>query len=387
MKNIKLNFLLVLYLICHFIWGCNSYKLAENIDSEVDFSYKIDTVLIPIDSSSLHYYNFYSTFIEGRCSHLAGYNKHNHTIDVFDLEKNNFSYAIQLDNQGPNAIGEIEGLFWHTRDSIFVYSANTLSIINDSGNLIERIVLAGANPEVTYLNNLYFRTFYNKEKNAVYFFNLTPADKKTKYLNAPLVSKLNLSSHKLEDLPITYSDYYKENNGELGFLSWLNLWETMDGRIVYNFQFESNIYTYDFDSKEVRVYGARTKKFNNLSSLIKTNAEGDLWVRHALENTHLFPVIYDKYRNLFYRFNWGNISYLKEDGLYNSFIDKPLSLTVLDADFNLLMEVPFPENTININTWFVSKDGLYISPTHPRKKDVKLDYLEFYVIKADVNEI
>jgi hypothetical protein len=39
----------------------------------------------------------------------------------FDLAKNEFRHHIQLAHQGPNAVGEIEGLFWHTSDSIFAY--------------------------------------------------------------------------------------------------------------------------------------------------------------------------------------------------------------------------------------------------------------------------
>ncbi len=382
MRNTFLNFALVLSAATSLLWGCDTYKLVENTSSEAGYSYKMDTVSIFIDSASLQSYNVYSTFIENDIAYLAGYNSFNHTVDVFDLAKNEFRHHIQLVHQGPNAVGEIEGLFWHTSDSIFAYAMNTLSIINKAGDLVDRIPLIGPNPEVAYVNNLYFRTIYNKERNVVYFFNLTPADKKAMYLNAPLISELHLSTKRLEDLPITYSQYYKKNNGALGFLSWVNLWETMDQKIIYNFQYESNVYSYDMDSEKVKNYGAKTEEFSNLSGLVRTNEEGEVWVSHALENTHFFPVIYDKYRNLHYRFNWGNIPSSQEDSHNSSFMDKPLSVTVLDAGFNWVMEIRLPDNTININTWFVSKEGLYMSPTHPNKTDVKLDYLEFYILKV-----
>jgi hypothetical protein len=385
--NFKFIIILRHFVFIFFLISCTT-KVKNN---EPDFftrklSFTNDTITIRIDSVSLPFYSIFHSFQENNEEYFLGYNKVYHSLDVFNLSSQKMSVRVPLERQGPNSVGNVEGIFWINQDSIFIYSPKWFSIINDKGKVIEKIQLDSRLEISELITNAYFKMFYNKSKNVIYFFNVFPANKRKEYLREPLVTELNLTSKKLKDLPITFSDYYIQKNGEVGYLAWLNLYGMKNDEIVYNFQYEPTIFTYNVQTKEKKEYKAESKRFLNYARILPINTDTEKWSIHALENTHFFHVLVDPWRSLNYRVNWESISSKKNEGDLNSFMDKPFSLTVMNEDFQTVEEFKLPSNLININTWFVNSEGLLFSPTHPKRENANPDVLEFILYKFNTIE-
>lgn len=114
---------------------------------------------------------------------------------------------------------------------------------------------------------------------------------------------------------------------------------------------------------------------------------GNLTPEDACSNPNYGNLIYDKYRNVYYR-----IAYPKTEiekgvrGLeLRSYGRKLFSIIILDKNFNIIGETLFPKYTYNSNLVFIHKDGLYISDSHYLNPEFSDDVLSFKCFKLTKN--
>ena len=113
-----------------------------------------------------------------------------------------------------------------------------------------------------------------------------------------------------------------------------------------------------------------------LNGIIKMNEQG-----------HYFHVMYDKYRDVYYRFVEHPCELAQNEGYMDSPKSREFSVIIFDKNFRIIGETKFPGNKYFIRMSFVGRDGLYISENNLANPDFDEDKLVFACFKLeDVKE-
>jgi hypothetical protein len=106
---------------------------------------------------------------------------------------------------------------------------------------------------------------------------------------------------------------------------------------------------------------------------------GNLTFIDACENPNYGNLLFDKYRNVYYRIAYPETKIEKGvNGLeLLQYGRKRFSIIILDKDFNIIGETLFPDYTYNSTVMFIREDGLYISDSHYLNPDYNDDVLSF----------
>lgn len=382
-QNMK-YFLLFFYCILFFLLSCcHERYLKRNVYSTDSIQVSTSTIRIRVDSLRLQAYSILFSYLDKNGEeYLYTYNKPLHAIDIFNL-KGYYDSSIQLSSQGPSGINRVEDLFVSSADSVFLYATGFVFLINRNGELLNKISLydkGDYNKIGPMIINQHFRMELTNDNEKIFLYNTYP---NKSYLDRPKVSTLNLNSGEVDQLPIYYSDFYQDINGNCGFLSYLNKSYLFDDLLIYNFEFESNIYSYNIRTGERQVFGGQSRYSKNLASSI--NSENSLQIdKHAIENIYFLHVMKDLNKPFYYRIHWGGIDYKNSNG-YNSFIDKPLFLMVFNKNFEIADEIELPARRYGVYNWVITNKGLLIANSHPLF-DFDEDYLSFDLITINYHE-
>jgi len=332
------------------------------------FQVSLDSLEIGIDSLSMNPYFIYDKFKDDLNDDniFVGYNVNVHTLDFFSFGKRKLIKRLFLTQDGIGAINEVLSFDFYNWDSIFVYSRAQLKVIDSSGivrskfNLIDNDLIDYYGEPVA---DFYFNLEYLKERKSILFYNVIYPPSLRSDRN--IVSEFNLPSGEFTSIPIRYSKYFVDNNANVGHLAYLSKENVYDNKITYNFLYESNIYVYDLESGKTTAYGGNSTTANPLATTfdVYNNQDNLDWQKHAIANPHYFQVLPDKFRKLYYRLHW--LPATVSSPIAPSAKDKDLVLMVFDEEFNVVYESLLPTKTYRIHHWFVTEEGLFLSPTHP----------------------
>ncbi len=377
-NNKKYTFLTFNFIVIFFFACSTSNKQTEVSKVEITS----DSIIILTDNLCEEFYNYFT--IDNDSDQFWGYNSTTNALDIFDLGKGILIRHINLEKEGPNGItGEIKGLYFHNNDSIFAYSPEFVYIIDAKARIIDKINLrkyTGRTLALPIINENFKLKYFTNSKE-IYFQNFYPTEWVQKYLDSSLVSVFNLEKRTLKKLPIKFSDYYTEKEGRVGFLRWMNFETSQNDSLFFNSRYDDEMTIYN--KKLNKIENVKLNQWNS-TEFLDINAESREWINHAIISTHRFAFIYDKWRNVYYRFVWEGIPIKISDKYYNSMLDKPLYLEIYNDGFQILKKIKFPDYCFMINTWFVTEKGLYISPSHPQSKKIEENKMKFEIFKVKV---
>lgn len=355
--------LLVLSLITFLI----SCKESNNLDT-LNFSTK--KIVIKIDENYLNSYMDWHPYTTEETTMLVGYNPRMHSLDFFDLEKLQPVEQIKLEKEGPNAVGNVQGLFLHSKDSVFLFERGKLHLANEKGQVYTTFQLydlfgfeGKGEPNVNY----YFKLKYFPENHSIPFNVTYHNSSLLEKQKSPLVNELNIRKREFKSLPIYHSRVFEKNNGRMGFITYLGFQNKLNEKYIFNFQYDPNIYSLDKNNK--------TEESNMNASFSPLLDESEI-DSHAISNVYYLSSIPDQWRNLIYRFNWES----PKEGKEVSFIEKGLSLSIFDDDLNHFMDYSLPDYTYQINNWFVWEEGLYLNVAHPKNNKVSENEIVFHIL-------
>ncbi len=387
-KNLELIIMikyLVFFLLLYSIFSCKEATyLKSNVYAQDSVSLKTTSIRIEIDSSLLPSYDVFYVYSDPKKEYFYGYNRYYHTLDIFDLDELKFDFHIQLERQGPNGIGDVEGFFILSKDSIFIFSRHFLAVMNHEGYFLTKIQLTkiGDYKQFGELGvNPHFKAEYIQKMGKFLLYSFYPEKMR---LSGPIITSLDFNSRKLYQLPIYNSVYHDDVEGELGFITYLNKFYVNDELLVYNFQYESNVYTYNLLTGEKKSYGGKSRFSPGLVTPVNKK-NPDHWERHAVENPHYFHILFDPLKKMYYRFHWGMVNY-SDNGRFNSFIDKPLYLMIFNEKFEIIGEIKLPDYKYKLHSWTITNNGILISKAHPMSKDLNENFLEFDLLNITLHE-
>jgi hypothetical protein len=366
-----------------FLLGCNSgsenYLIKTNYSTEASILVEYDIKNIEADSLSLPYYakNDILNTIEDEL--LIGYNNVLHAIDFFNLSKNKFQKRIYLEDDGPNSVNRVYELNVISEDSILIIDALKLKLINSKGILINQFNLNVEEYGGYFLNYNDAELIHLPDENSVLLHFLNHNIRENEFdetMAYSIVGKLNLESGTINFLPITYSKFIYDNKGGVDELM-PNL-SYNNGKIIYGFPVESNIYTYELQTKKTEAFGGSSKYSSNLEDLKRSENE-----EFRLTGTWFNRLVFDSKNQLYLRTHWGSQPFYSNDMTENSASTKPGYVMIFDIDFNVIEEIKIPnEYWLEDSFLFSNGLGFWIKDTFVEDERI----LKIGVLKLKTNE-
>ncbi len=347
----------------------------------------------PLDEET--YYNAFYLYVFADSlgkEYMSFLNYRTNQILFYDFQTCEFLFKIALAHEGPHGVNRISGYYVKDLDNIYVssYSISGLIRTDTSGLILQKIPYGKTNegyeivpsyepssrpyiPPVFIGNKLYIT---QKAVDRIYSAAQTPV--------SVVIDTLNKI---YEQCPLYYGDILTSDH--LGKDGETRFGRDYDGKhFIYSFYADESIYVASIDHGDVRKIKVKSKYINEITNeKTPVDANPDLMVKRMLEKAMYGDLIYDKYRNVYYRFAYPQTELDFNGYLQRVFFGRSLfSVIILDEQFNIIGETLFPESIYNSYVFFVHPDGLYISSDYRINFDQSDDRLNFQLFQLMKNE-
>ncbi len=192
-----------------------------------------------------------------------------------------------------------------------------------------------------------------------------------------MFNSLNLKNGHVGILPIKYPDIFEDDvrtpaGGGYVFSYDYNY---KQDRLVCSFTGYDSIMVTD-DLKQVRWYNGKSRYLKSMRPRVY-EADSFDWLKEATESPSYHNIMYDKYRDVYYRFVELPYELKQNESPFDDPRGREFSIIIFDKDFNIIGETKFPGNKYFYKMSFVGRDGLYISENNLANPEFDEDKLVF----------
>jgi hypothetical protein len=351
-----------------------------------DYSYQIkesEVLEIDLDSITSNYSFQFSHLILNNKEFLSIYNRNQHAILIWDLETKQKKYVVKLNHGGPNGIYRLSDYYISNIDSIYAVPSyyNEINLLNSQGEIISKFDLKRGLPNSQDFDKLDFTGMPWKPMmiidsklilGTMPYLSVIDAKFGFNKIGFSYDIKTGVSNANLYE----YSDPYKEQSfGYFHSYPFTNM--GIDGKsFIVSFPADENIYQLDTNGKILNKYLAKSDFFTMKIEPAKEEGQ-EVLEKYYLNNPAFANILSDPYRKVYYRF-----ALQKYDGkevVPTAFVAsfKPLSVIILNEQFEKIGETLLPADKHFILNAFVGKRGLYISNAHPNNPENDENKLSF----------
>jgi hypothetical protein len=148
---------------------------------------------------------------------------------------------------------------------------------------------------------------------------------------------------------------------------------------VYSFNYSDILYRTSPLHKEIEEKAVKSRYIAETKVIRMKSTDANEVMKASCESPSYGNIIYDKYRNVYYRIAYIKTTLDDKDNPFDIYFSgrKVFSIMVLNEDLEIIGETLFPEYTYNSNLYFVLEDGLYLSTSHIRNPNYNDDVLTF----------
>ena len=268
-------------------------------------------------------------------------------------------------NFDDDRIGKLIQFDIYKRDSIFIVTENYIFLLDKNGEIsfkkdISNSVLDDTGHQVVFLDNSnQYPLYFDSTKNDLYIrcscncYFMEP-----EFFQTRVEARFNLKDEKFSFLKYGFPEKYRHHfYGQLVF----PFREINKQLNVISFQCDDSIYVYDRETNTIKSYKGKSTYQKEPFLTFDTSYKEDIerLKEHLIQTPVYQKILFDKYKNLYYRFFWNSQSLISSSGQYHGIFDRDLILMVFDKNFKLIAE----KNIGNSYLWyysFVSPKGLYI---------------------------
>ena len=384
MKKLLLLFALVQ------LYACGSSKNETEAEYSTELK-ELKKITLPIDERTYFLSKSIFQFEEDgkEYLHFENSQKGMYEIITFDLEKQDVHRRLPIQPEGPNGIPAMFGSKPYPDSKnylIFQTSAFRISQMDGNGNVIRNYQLKspGRFVRVILSTFCYFPSFVRDS--VLYFDQRCAARKKrTVYNNLPLFATLDLKTGEVGWAPLYFpmtfdGDYSHITSGD----DFSYDYNYKDNRLVCSFLESDSIMVTD-DLSNVKWYNAKSRFLDSKTPYLNDTDVSVNGIIRRKEASKYWHVMYDKYRDVYYRFAEMPCEQAKDEDPYSDFTPKAreFSVIILDKDFRIIGETKFPGNKYFYKMSFVGRDGLYISENNLANPDFDEDKLVFACFKLE----
>ena len=323
--------------------------------------------------------------------HFENTRKSLYNIVIFDIENRQIAKQIPLHKTGPNGLPAVFGSRPSPGAQYILVAQNNISrisSINDKGEVIRNYNFQTPESQFT---SLHLGSYYNTPgfvKDSCLFLKIgipKPDMKREDWPKTHMFASLDLRTGKVKWVPIFYPPIFKEEyeniDGGYGFSYDYNYKEN---RLICGFFGYDSLMVTD-DLKHIRWYNAKSRYLKSMRPKLGNAMAGINSIIEFCETPKYWHIMYDKYRNVYYRFAEMPYKLAPNESPYDEPKGKEFSVIVLNKDFEIIGETRFPGKKYFYKMSFVGREGLYISENNlenPQFDENKLVFTCFKIKKA-----
>jgi hypothetical protein len=308
-------------------------------------------------------------------------------ILFYDLESGKFLFKTIIEKEGQNGIFGVTGYYVEDFNNIYVTSIvlTRLTKIDTGGVVLQKIEYAKTantgyqvSPNFVSISRVY-TPLVIIDKNL--YITQSPSPNFESPSKTPVSVMIDTLTRTFTSLPFYFPD--KIQNIDFSDVSYIidNYSRDFNGKeFIYSFYFDENIQVASIDHENIRNFPVKSRYINKIRIEKRRDMDPALMVKKDMETARYGNLIYDKYRDVYYRLAYPEDEL--ENGLDYMFIThfggKKFSIIILDNNFNIIGETLFPEFVYCSTILFVHRDGLYICNNHPENPSFNEDFLSFH---------
>lgn len=389
---------LTIILTAIFLLSCTSSK--ENNPQYATSLVESQKIIFPIDENTYYLSKSIFQFEEDGKEYLffGNFEKKQHEILIYDIKTQNLHKRIPLKREGPNGLPAILGCRPYFDSKTFLVSQHNIgktSVIDGEGNVIRHYNLRQANDKKGFLIDgrhgisYFYMPSFTKDS-VIHFSNgffrqymIGQHLDRDNWKIIPMFYSLNLKNGQVGTLPIKYPDIFEDDvkipaGGGYNFTYDYNY---KKGRLVCSLTGYDSIMVTD-DLKHVRWYNGKSRYLESIRPRVY-DANGFDWLRESKGGTKYHNIMYDKYRDVYYRIAEFPYEFKQNESPFDDPKGREFSIIIFDKDLNIIGETKFPGNKYLYKMSFVGRDGLYISENNlanPNFDENKLVFACFSLI-------
>ena len=329
------------------------------------------------------------TFEENNKEYIAFPNMGKEIL-FYDIESKNLVKRVRYKKEGVNGVGSIINFYVTDFNHIYIQSYLLEIYVTDSAAHIrskikyektdDGVPLAMAAINTMTRNPISFigdTMYVAQEPNRL----IGSGDYVSK---SPIGFVQDTTTHKITAIPLKHRLYFDNIKKVPTSTGGNRISHCFDGtNLIYSREVSDSIYKSSPNFQKRNNYLAKSRYISHPKIESVTDADLQKIVKRACELPVYGNIIYDKYRNVYYRFAFPEV----EMGNERNYLDiyhngrKQFSIIILDKDMNIVGETLFPEYTYNPYLLFIRKDGLYMSISHFKRPDFNENVLRFQKIE------
>ena len=363
------TYLLTTALFVLIFMSCHSAK-KNNTERQNEVELVAEKQLVfPLDEQTYYLSKSMFQFEENgkEYLHFENTQKSLYDIVIFDIENKQIAKRIPLHKTGPNGLPAVFGSRPSPGSQYILVAQNNISrisSINDKGEVIRNYNFQTPESQFT---SLHLGSYYNTSgfvKDSCLFLKIgipKPDMKREDWPKTHMFASLDLKTGKIKWTPIFYPPIFKEEyeniDGGYGFSYDYNYKES---RLVCGFFGYDSLMVTD-NLKHIRWYNAKSKYLKSMKPKLGNAMAGINSIIEFCETPKYWHIMYDKYRDVYYRFAEMPYKLAPNESPYDEPKGKEFSVIVLNEDFEIIGETKFPGKKYFYKMSFVGKEGLYIS--------------------------
>ena len=240
--------------------------------------------------------------------HFENTRKSLYNIVIFDIENRQIAKQIPLHKTGPNGLPAVFGSRPSPGAQYILVAQNNISrisSINDKGEVIRNYNFQTPESQFTSLHLGSYYTTPGFVKDSCLFLKIgipKPDMKREDWPKTHMFASLDLRTGKVKWVPIFYPPIFKEEyeniDGGYGFSYDYNYKEN---RLICGFFGYDSLMVTD-NLKHIRWYNAKSRYLKSMRPKLGNAMAGINSIIEFCETPKYWHIMYDKYRNVYYRF-------------------------------------------------------------------------------------
>lgn len=378
----KKSLILVSTLVLGLIFSACDPSTSKNSSLQLIETGKI--LKLPLDnetsniSDGIHYF-------DGDSPLIFNLNWAKNSIQIYDLKTKSKIKELEFDYEGPQGVLDVFGIYVHNLDSIFLFNqlVGQISLTDTSRNVYQKIKYEAPEKYTpAFVHNTYFLSkpilIGDRMIVKTHFHGQISKTTNDDLKEKELMYSINLNSGKTQFLGLKYPENY--------LLQGTKLFEPSivfhEGKFVISYFGDHRIYfTSDLDGP-IQSKDVKSPYLEETLPNMPVGAEREVLRSYYHSSPHYETLEFDPFRKVFIRFAL-HAHTLDPSVPVNEYrnYSGPFSIQVLDENLNLISEKSFEKNKYHPFDFFIAKEGIYISLSHPLNPNNKEDEFAFELIE------
>lgn len=293
---------------------------------------------------------------------------------IFDIEEQNIFKSVPLYEEGPNGVAAISG-GWPLDMNHFLVTTRSpyCYMVDGAGNILDKIKIWNYDKEAkgkmfeNYCTSIFY-SYYSSPaiiRDSLLYFDQADVGyprKPEDWKSISMFAYADLHSGEVAKSALRYPSIFREEE-EFAVKSYdpeFSYAYTGKNVAMSFYQYDSIFVSSDF--KHLRAYNAKSRYFPSIRpQLYNTYKDLLVWLQEEYLKPQYHHLLYDKYRDVFYRFALQPYQFPKGKLPTGEASGQEFSIIVLNNKYEIIGETRFPGNTYHYRMCFVGKKGLYLS--------------------------